>query len=172
MPRSTGASGSSIDDFAEAGHVASGDPPLRTDGQDARETAEASLVLDEVLPPDRVPRVSVETRTPRAAPALAEVARAFGVDWREHVLSSHRISYAAPVTFCRLCGHVAGERRCMHGLGGPSAPVHDRARVLRWLTVEGRHPHRPGQCQVAPPHPIPPGNKPPPGLLGRLVPGT
>ena len=118
---------------------------------------------DGKLPPNSARGALYEALTPRMAFTIAAAQRAFGEDWRERVMSTYRLSFADPVMFCHTCGRMTEERRYMHELGVPCVPVYDRDRIVRWITVGGKHPHD-SRRRVAPPIPIPPGARNPPGL--------
>ena len=140
---------------ALTGHVAMCSGSSGSGGHSAPGALDGAIVADDELPPTSARRVLYEALTPRMAFAMAAVERAFGEDWRERVMCTRRLSFADPVMFCHSRGRIAGERRYMHGLGGPCVPVYDRDRVVRWLTVSGRHPNN-GRRSVAPPTPTPP----------------
>jgi len=75
--------------------------------------------------------------------AVEEAACVFGQQWRERFHRSHRLMYAAPLLYCRVCGHhcetgqhIAKLGEVCDGPPGTGSVYHSRLRSI----AAGRHP--------------------------------
>ena len=72
--------------------------------------------------------------------ADTEVKAAFGDGWEKAVHESHRLSFAAPLLYCRVCGAHAASRQYLVGLRGRCEVAEPRTSAVLRRLAEHLHP--------------------------------
>jgi hypothetical protein len=76
----------------------------------------------------------------RRGQALLELRAAFGAQLWDLVSLSHRLSYAAPLLYCRCCGAHGASPQYLVGLKGECVPTLTRTKAMLRQLEQGLHP--------------------------------